>query len=111
MPEAKIPLAQAAVYVATAPKSNASYAAINRALEDVEKEETMDVPNELRVASYKGAEELGRGGYQYPHDPEVAKKLKSGEIKQEYTLRKKKYYFPSDNGYEAKIKNKNDKTE
>ena len=111
MPEAKIPLAQAAVYVATAPKSNASYAAINKALEDIEKEETIGVPDHLKVASYKGAEDLGHGGYQYPHDPEVAKKLKSGEIKQEYIGRKKKYYFPSDNGYEAKIKNKNDKPE
>ena len=105
MPEAKIPLAQAAVYIATAPKSNASYAAINSALEDVEKEETAGVPDHLKVAGYKGAQGLGRGGYQYPHDPEVAKKLKSGELKQEYLGTKKKYYFPSGRGHEAKLKN------
>ena len=104
MPEAKIPLAQAAVYIATAPKSNASYAAINSALEDVEKEETAGVPDHLKVAGYKGAQELGRGGYQYPHDPETAKKLKSGEIKQEYLGKGKKYYIPLESGYEAEIK-------
>lgn len=104
MPEAKIPLAQAAVYIATAPKSNACYAAINKALEDVEKEETIEVPGHLKVAGYKGAEKLGRGGYQYPFDPDVAKKLKSREIKQEYLGKKKKYYIPSESGYEAEIK-------
>ncbi|OIN98222.1 AAA family ATPase [Candidatus Desantisbacteria bacterium CG1_02_38_46] len=104
MPEAKIPLAQAVVYIATAPKSNASYAAINKALEDVEKEETAEVADHLKVASYKGAEKLGRGGYQYPHDPEIAAKIKSGEIKQEYLGKKKRYYFPLESGYEIEIK-------
>ena len=97
MPEAKIPLAQAAVYIATAPKSNASYAAINRALEDVEKESTIEVPDHLKVASYPGAEKIGRGGYKYPFDYK-------GKIDQEYLGKKKKYYFPSDSGYEAEIK-------
>jgi|Deesub1362A_J573_1020465.scaffolds.fasta_scaffold00013_3 putative ATPase len=87
MPEARIPLAQAAIYVATAPKSNASYMAIEKALKDIEEEETMEVPEHLKDSHYRGAEKLGRGkGYIYPHDyPE-------GTVKQEYIKKKKKYY-------------------
>lgn len=109
MPEAKIPLAQAAVYIATAPKSNASYMAINKVLEDVEKEETIEVPKHLKVASYPGAEKLGRGGYKYPFDSEVASKMKSGELKQEYLGKKKEYYIPLESGYEIKIKERMEK--
>ncbi|MCD6288022.1 MAG: replication-associated recombination protein A, partial [Candidatus Hydrogenedentes bacterium] len=69
MPEAQIPLAEATVYVATAPKSNASYMALNRAMEDVREQRTVPVPKHLRDSHYPGAERLGRGkGYIYPHD-------------------------------------------
>jgi putative ATPase len=64
MPEGRIPLAQAAIYIANAPKSNACYAAIDAALADVEKNPTLEVPNHLKDASYAGAEKLGHGeGY------------------------------------------------
>ena len=69
MPEARIILAHAAVMVATSPKSNASYMAINKALQDVETKNTGEVPMHLRNAAVKGMETLGYGvGYKYPHD-------------------------------------------
>lgn len=87
MPEARIPLAQAAIYVAKAPKSNASYLAIEAALKDVAEEETQEVPDHLKGSGFRGAEKLGRGeGYVYPHsDPEGAKN-------QQYLKKKKRYY-------------------
>jgi putative ATPase len=88
MPEARIPLAQAALYIATAPKSNACYKAIEAALEDIQTEETMEVPDHLKDSHYPGAEKLGHGvGYKYPHDY-------GGFVEQEYLKRKKKYYNP-----------------
>lgn len=85
MPEGRIPLAQAAIYVATAPKSNASYMAVEAALGDVAKEKTLEVPEHLRDSSYPGAEKLGHGkGYVYTHD--------HPEARQEFLKRKKKYY-------------------
>jgi len=99
LPEARIPLAQAAIYVACAPKSNASYLAIEKAYQDVEKEKILGVPNYLKNAHYPGAEILERGqGYKYPHN------YKSGFVKQNYLLKKKKYYEPKDSGFEMKIK-------
>jgi len=69
LPECRIPLAQAAVYVACAPKSNAAYRGIEKALQDVEAGRTLEVPQHLKDASYKGAKTLGRGkGYKYAHD-------------------------------------------
>ena len=69
MPEARIILAEAAVYVAKAPKSNASYLAINKALEDVATKDTGEIPMHIRNAPAKGMEEHGYGqGYKYPHD-------------------------------------------
>jgi len=109
MPEARIILAQAVVYVATAPKSNASYVAISKALEDVEKEQTMEVPEYLKVASYKGAEKLGRGGYEYPFDADVQAKIKEGKFKQDYISENRKYYIPSENGFESEIKKRLEK--
>lgn len=89
MPEGRIPLAQAVVYAACAPKSNASYMAIERALKDVEQEPTLEVPDHLKDANYKSAEKLGRGtGYKYPHDYPGAK------VEQQYLKQKKKYYEP-----------------
>lgn len=88
MPEARIILAQAAIYVATAPKSNASYRAIEEALKDIEKEKTLSIPNHLKDNHYPGAKKLGHGkGYKYPHDY-------GGYLEQEYLPKKKKYYKP-----------------
>ena len=88
MPEAKIPLAQATIYVAKARKSNACYKAIEAALNDIETEETMEVPDSLKDSHYPGAKKLGHGkGYKYPHDFD-------GYVKQDYLSRKKKYYKP-----------------
>ena len=69
MPEARIILAEAAVYVACSKKSNASYLAINRALEDVEQKDTGEIPMHIRNAPVEGMEALGyHEGYLYPHD-------------------------------------------
>ncbi|MBA4348537.1 MAG: AAA family ATPase [Thermodesulfovibrio sp.] len=88
MPEARIPLAQAAIYIAKAPKSNACYRAIESAMADIEKEQTMEVPDHLKDSHYPGAEKLGHGeGYKYPHDY-------GGHVEQDYLQKKKKYYNP-----------------
>ena len=69
MPEARILLSEAAIYVATSKKSNASYMAINKALDDVKNKETGEVPMHIRNAPVSGMEKLGYGkGYLYPHD-------------------------------------------
>jgi putative ATPase len=89
MPEARIPLAQAAIYIAKAPKSNACYKAIENALKDIENEETIEIPNHLKDSHYQGSKKLGRGiGYKYPHDY-------GGYVEQEYLKKKKKYYSPN----------------
>lgn len=89
MPEAQIILAQLVTYMALAPKSNASYVALQEALEDVKKELTQEVPNPLRDKSYRGAKRLGHGeGYKYIHNYE-------GPIEQEYLKVKKDYYRPT----------------
>jgi len=99
MPEAGITLAQAVTYIASAPKSNASYLGYRRAQDDLETERTMEVPQSLRQGGYKGAKRLERGeGYEYPHDDST------GYVKQEYMPLKKSYYQPSDRGYEKKIR-------
>ncbi|GAB5045752.1 replication-associated recombination protein A [Thermodesulfovibrio sp. TK110] len=88
MPEARIILAQAAIYVATAPKSNACYRAIEEALKDIERQRTLQVPEHLKDAHYRGAKRLGHGkDYKYPHDY-------GGYVKQQYLPEKKKYYKP-----------------
>ncbi|HEX9060336.1 MAG TPA: replication-associated recombination protein A, partial [Clostridia bacterium] len=102
MPEARIILAHAAVLVATSPKSNSSYAGINKALSDVEQKRTGDVPMHLRNAAAKGMEKLGYGeGYKYAHD------FPNNIVKQEYLppeVKGTRYYEPTSNGYEARIK-------
>jgi putative ATPase len=100
MPEAQLTLAQAAVYVATAPKSNAVTIGISKAMKDVETERTQPVPSHLQGGSYPGSKRLGKGqGYQYPHNsPE-------GTIEQIYLGNKKTYYKPKESGYERKIQN------
>ncbi len=98
MPEAQIILAQAVTYIACAPKSNASYAAINAAMESVRTEPTGGIPPYLKDAHYGGAKELGRGlGYKYPHDYE------NHYVEQQYlpdTLRSRRFYHPTEIGYE-----------
>jgi len=99
MPEARIPLAEAVTYIACAPKSNAAYLAIDRAMEDVRENRTVPVPVHLRDASYRGAKRLGHGqGYKYAHDYEA------GVAPQEYLGVDKTYYEPTDHGREAKLK-------
>ncbi|MFH0935857.1 MAG: replication-associated recombination protein A [Candidatus Omnitrophota bacterium] len=99
MPEARIPLAQAVIYVSCAPKSNASYLAIEKAYQDVEQKRVQEVPDHLKDASYQGAEELGHGkGYKYAHD------YPGHYVQQKYTRRQVRYYEPTEIGFEAKIK-------
>jgi len=99
MPEGRITLAQATVYLACAPKSNASYMGLEKALEDVKNETVQEVPLHLKDAHYPGAKTLGRGeGYQYAHEGT------DHYVKQEYAPRVGPYYLPTTLGYEAKIK-------
>lgn len=99
LPECRIILAQAVVYVATAPKSNASYAAINAAQDDVRNRRILPVPVHLQDAHFGGAKRLGRGeGYQYAHNSE------DGWVDQDYLGVEKTYYTPVDRGFEAEIK-------
>ena len=98
MPEAQIPLAQATTYVACAPKSNAAYLAIEKAMKDVAEGKTLEVPAHLRDTHYKGAERLGHEGYQYAHDHE------HHYVRQDYLPEEKRYYLPTDQGYEKKFK-------
>jgi putative ATPase len=104
LPEARIILAQAAVYVACAPKSNAVYVGIDKALADVKEQRTQGVPNHLKDGHYKGADKLGHGaGYKYAHD------YPQHYVDQEYMPHEAVYYEPTDQGYEAKIKVRMDK--
>jgi putative ATPase len=99
MPEGALPLAQAAVYVASAPKSNASYLGIKAAMKDVEEGNLLPVPDHLKDAHYKGAARLGRGkGYKYPHD------FPGNYTAQDYLPQKREYYRPSEQGEEKRIK-------
>ena len=103
MPEARIILAQAVTYIACAPKSNASYLAIDKAIQDVREGRTLPVPEYLKDASYGGAQRLGRGtGYQYAHDGE------DHWVDQDYIPCDKIYYEPTDQGYEIKFKERLD---
>lgn len=103
MPEARIPLAHAAVYLATAPKSNSSYAGLGAAMKDIQQGRTLPVPKHLRDGSYKGAEQLGNGvGYQYAHDYE------DNYVPQAYLPEGRIYYTPSGNGQEIRIKERMD---
>ncbi|OGB87945.1 AAA family ATPase [candidate division WOR-1 bacterium RIFCSPLOWO2_02_FULL_46_20] len=99
MPEARIPLAQAAVYVATAPKSNSTYVGIDAALKDVKENPTLAVPKHLQNAVYEGEKKMDKGkGYKYAHSYE------GGHVEQEYLTAKRKYYEPKDIGFEKKIR-------
>ncbi len=97
-PEARIILAQAVIHVACAPKSNASYQAIDKALAEVRNKKSVPVPNHLKDASYPGAKELHRGeGYRYAHD------FEDGYVSQEYGVPRGVYYQPKSIGSEKEI--------
>lgn len=102
MPEARIILAQAVTYLASSPKSNASYMAIDLAIEDVRNIKIKALPSHLKDAHYKGAKQLGNGtGYRYPHA------YPQNYVEQQYLpdeLVGRKYYNPTRNGEESKIK-------
>ena len=102
MPEAQIILAQAAMYVACAPKSNACVRAISEAMKIVEETGNLAIPTHLQDAHYKGAAKLGHGtGYLYAHD------YPDHYVEQQYLpyeLSGKEFYHPSGNGYEVKVK-------
>ena len=102
MPEARILLSEATVMVATSPKSNASYLAIDRALSDVQEKRTGSVPMHIRNAPAQGMTDLGYSvGYKYPHD------FPGHVVKQQYLpddMLGTVYYEPGDNGYERKIR-------
>jgi len=101
MPEGRIPLAQAVVHLATAPKSNAAYLGINAAIADVRAGRIGRVPKHLRDAHYAGAKRLGHGrGYVYPHDSDI------GVVRQQYLpdeLRDTRYYSPTQHGHEREV--------
>ena len=102
MPEAQIILSQAACYVACAPKSNAAYGAVDKAMQVVEATGNLPIPPHLQDAHYKGATKLGHGtGYKYAHD------YPNHYVEQQYLpyeLNGQEFYKPSGNGYEVKIK-------
>ena len=99
MPECRIILAQATSYLALAPKSNASYLAIDRAIEDVRTKAVLPVPRHLQDSHYPGAEKLGHGqDYAYAHDGE------DGWVNQDYLGVDRTYYEPTDRGHEAVMK-------
>ena len=101
MPEAQIILAEAVAYVACAPKSNASYMALNEAMESVRQKKTT-VPPHLQDAHYKGAAKLGHGlGYKYAHD------YPNHYVDQQYLpaeLEGERFYHPTENGYERQVR-------
>jgi putative ATPase len=99
LPECQLNLAQAVIYIATAPKSNACTVAISKAREDVAGGRTLAVPTHLRDASYEGAKKLGHGiGYEYSHGYE------GGWVDQAYLPETRRYYEPVDRGHEAQIR-------
>ncbi|MGL5439450.1 MAG: replication-associated recombination protein A [Filifactoraceae bacterium] len=110
-PEARIPLSQAVILLATSPKSNSAVMAINKAMLELENSIGIDIPQYLKDAHYQGAKELNRGdGYKYPHDYE------NSYVEQQYLpekIKNSKYYFYGENKFEQlskeyilKIKNK-----
>ncbi|MCR4744759.1 MAG: replication-associated recombination protein A, partial [Lachnospiraceae bacterium] len=102
MPEARIILSQAVTYIATAPKSNAAYMAIDDALRTEQQTERITIPSHLQDAHYKSAEKLGHGvGYKYAHS------YPNHYVKQQYMpyeLDGKEFYSPTGMGYEKKIR-------
>jgi putative ATPase len=103
-PEARIPIAEAVVYVATAAKSNSAMVAIDKALEDVRSGRTLAVPAHLRDSHYAGAERLGHGqDYKYAHD------FPGHFVPQDYLGAARRYYEPTEQGSEKKIRERLEK--
>lgn len=103
-PEARIPIAEAAIYIATAAKSNSTVVAIDAAMKDVESGRTLPVPEHLKDAHYRGAKRLGHGeGYKYAHDYE------GHYVAQDYLGAVRRYYVPTEQGVEKKIKDRLEK--
>ena len=103
-PEGELPLAEATVYCATAPKSNASAKGIWSAKADVEQGRTLEVPVHLKDTNYPSSTRLGHGkDYKYAHD------FEGHVVEQEYLPEKRKYYEPSDQGFELKIRDRMEK--
>lgn len=103
MPEARLILAHAVVYVATAPKSNRCTLAIGAALKEVQEGRTLAVPAHLRDSHYAGARKLGHGkGYQYSHDYDGA------YVPQAYLPEGRIYYQPTDHGQEKRVRERLD---
>jgi putative ATPase len=101
MPEGRIPLSQAVIYIAMAPKSNASYTAIENALSEVRRERLEPVPAHLKGTGYSGAARLGAGiGYKYPHNYE------GHFVEQKYINKNKAFFFPSGEGFEKTFRDK-----
>jgi len=99
MPEGKIPLAEATLYLACAAKSNSAVMGISQALQAVSKDEAVQVPKHLRDAHYPGAKQLGHGeGYKYSHD------FPGAIAPQDYGIEPERFFQPTDHGYEAKIR-------
>ncbi len=101
-PEAKIPLAEATILLATSPKSNSACIAIMKAMDELDKEFVKDIPNSIKDAHYSGSKEIGRGcGYKYPHN------FKNHYVKQQYlpdSIKDSIYYMPQENKTEKNIK-------
>ncbi len=103
-PEGELPLAEATVYCATAPKSNASAKGIWSAKADVEQGRTLEVPVDLKDAHYQGSARLGHGqGYKYAHD------FAGHVVEQDYLPERRKYYEPGDQGFEIKVRERMEK--
>jgi putative ATPase len=104
MPEAQLPLAQAAVYIAAAPKSNAAAEAVWGALSDIKSRKIVNVPKHLRDSHYPAAKKQGIGeNYKYPHN------YQNGFVVQQYLPEDRKYYNPKDIGNEKFIRQRLDK--
>ncbi len=102
-PEGQLVLAEATVYCATAPKSNAVTTGIGAAKADVEGGRTLEVPAHLKDTHYKGAERLGHKGYKYAHDYE------GHVVAQDYLPEKRTYYTPTDQGFEVRVRERMEK--
>jgi len=98
LPEGKIPLAQAVVYVATAPKSNASYIALHKVEDEIQRGPHREVPNHLRDANLDSKTRGHGAGYKYPHD------FPGHHVDQSYMPDPKQFYEPTDLGYEKLIR-------
>ena len=102
-PEARIPIAEAALYIATAWKSNSVVTSIDAALDDVRKGRTLEVPDHLKDSHYSGAKQLGHGeGYKYAHSYE------GGVVAQDHLGEARKFYEPGELGTEKKIRDRMD---